>query len=98
MHALTAPQIRLRLQTLPGWSKRAKTIRRTFKFAGFLKSLDFVNRVGRKAQKANHHPDIDIRFDKVTLKLSTHDAGGITGRDFALARECDAVFAGFFKT
>ena len=58
--------------------------------------MDFVNRIARKAQKANHHPDIDIRFDKVTLKLSTHDEGGITEKDFSLARQCDGVLARYF--
>ena len=54
-----------------------------------------MNRVARKAQKANHHPDIDIRFNKVTLKLTTHDEGGITKKDFSLARQCDEVFSKF---
>jgi 4a-hydroxytetrahydrobiopterin dehydratase len=52
---------------------------------GFLKSIDFVNRIARKAQKINHHPDIDIRFDKMTL--TTHDEGGITEKDFSMARQ-----------
>ena len=95
MPALTTKQVRLRLKAVPSWSKRAQTILRTFKFGGFLKSIDFVNRIARKAQKLNHHPDIDIRFDKVTLKLTTHDEGGITGKDFSLARQCDEVFAKF---
>jgi 4a-hydroxytetrahydrobiopterin dehydratase len=73
--------------------KRAQTILRTFKFEGFLKGIDFVYRIARKAQKINHHPDIDIRFDRVTLKLTTHDEGGITEKDFSLARQCDEVFA-----
>jgi 4a-hydroxytetrahydrobiopterin dehydratase len=54
---------------------------------GFLKSIDFVNRIARKAQKINHHPDIDIRFDKMTLTLTTHDEGGITEKDFSMARQ-----------
>jgi 4a-hydroxytetrahydrobiopterin dehydratase len=96
MPALTTKQIRLHLKAVPNWSKRAQTILRTFKFEGFLKSMDFVNRIARKAQKANHHPDIDIRFDKVTLKLTTHDEGGITAKDFSLARQCDEVFSKLF--
>jgi len=96
MPALTAKQVSHRLKTVPKWSKRAQTILRTFKFEGFLKSIDFVNRIARKAQTSNHHPDIDIRFNKVTLKLATHDAGGITGKDFSLARQCDEVFSKFF--
>jgi len=84
------------LKTVPDWSKRAQTILRTFKFEGFLKSMDFVNRIARKAQKINHHPDIDIRFNKVTLTLSTHDEGGITEKDFSLAGQCDEIFSRFF--
>ena len=96
MPALTTKQIRLRLKAVPNWSKRAQTILRTFKFEGFLKSMDFVNRIARKAQKANHHPDIEIRFNKVTLKLTTHDEGGITAKDFSLARQCEEVFSKYF--
>jgi len=92
MPALTTKQVSLHLRAVPGWSKRAQTILRTFEFEGFLKGIDFVNRIARKAQKLNHHPDIDIRFDKVTLKLTTHDEGGITEKDFSLARQCDEVF------
>jgi 4a-hydroxytetrahydrobiopterin dehydratase len=93
MPALTTKQVSLHLQSVPKWSKRAQTIFRTFEFEGFLKSIDFVNRIARKAQKANHHPDIAIRFNKVTLTLTTHDEGGITEKDFSLARQCDEVFA-----
>ena len=93
MPALTTEQASLRLSAVPNWSKRAHTIFRTFKFAGFLESIAFVNRIARRAQKSNHHPDIDIRFDKVTLTLTTHDEGGITEKDFSLARQCDEVFS-----
>jgi 4a-hydroxytetrahydrobiopterin dehydratase len=93
MPALTAKQVSLQLKAVPCWSKRAQAILRTYKFEGFLKAIDFVNRIARKAQKINHHPDIDIRFDKVTLKLTTHDEGGITAKDFSLAGQCDEAFA-----
>jgi len=96
MPALTTEQINHHLKAVPNWSKRARTILRTFKFEGFLKSMDFVNRIARKAQKLNHHPDIDIRFDKVTLKLTTHDQGGLTKKDFNLARQCDEVLSTVF--
>jgi 4a-hydroxytetrahydrobiopterin dehydratase len=95
MPALHTKQIKLHLQAVPNWSKRAQTISRTFKFEGFLKGIDFVNQVARKAQKMNHHPDIDIRFDKVKLTLTTHDEGGITEKDFTLAKQCDGVFSKF---
>jgi len=95
MTALTTKETRLRLKAVPDWSKRAKTVFRTFKFEDFLHSLDFVNRVAKKAQKLNHHPDMDIRYDKVKLTLTTHDAGGLTDNDFILAEQCDEVFAKF---
>jgi 4a-hydroxytetrahydrobiopterin dehydratase len=95
MPALHSKEIKLHLQAVPHWSKRAQTILRTFKFEGFLKGIDFVNRIAAKAQKMNHHPDIDVRYDKVTLTLSTHDEGGITEKDFSLAKQCDEVFFKF---
>jgi 4a-hydroxytetrahydrobiopterin dehydratase len=96
MPALHNKQIKLSLQAVPKWSKHAQTIGRTFKFEGFLKGIDFVDRIAAKAQKMNHHPDIDIRFDQVTLTLTTHDDGGITEKDFSVARQCDEVFLSFF--
>jgi 4a-hydroxytetrahydrobiopterin dehydratase len=95
MPALHSKEIKIHLQAVPKWSKRAQTILRTFKFEDFLKGIDFVNRIAAKAQKMNHHPDIDIRFDQVTLTLTTHDEGGITEKDFSLARQCDEVFSKF---
>ena len=98
MPALTTKQVSLHLKAVPNWSKRAQTISRTFKFEGFLNSIAFVNRIAKRAQKLNHHPDIDIRYDKVTLTLTTHDEGGITEKDFTLAQQCDGVFARFFRS
>lgn len=95
MPALNNKQIKLHLRAVPSWSKSGQAILRTFKFEGFLKSIDFVNRIAKKAQKMNHHPDMDIRFDKVTLTLTTHDEGGITEKDFSLAAQCDEVFSNF---
>jgi 4a-hydroxytetrahydrobiopterin dehydratase len=93
MPVLTTKEIALHLKTVPNWSKRAKTIHRIFEFEGFLDSIAFVNRIAKRAQKLNHHPDIDIRFNKVTLQLTTHDAGGLTEKDFVLARQSDEDFA-----
>ena len=95
MQALTAKQVGLHLKAVPKWSKRARTILRTFTFEGFLNSIAFVNRIARRAQRINHHPDIDIRFNQVTLKLTTHDAGGLTEKDFSLARKSDEDFSKF---
>jgi 4a-hydroxytetrahydrobiopterin dehydratase len=96
MSALSLKQINLHLKAFPNWIKHAETIQRTFKFGGFLESIAFVNQIGGRAQRINHHPDIDIRFDKVTLTLSTHDEGGVTEKDFVLARQCDGVLAKSF--
>jgi 4a-hydroxytetrahydrobiopterin dehydratase len=85
MALLTETEIAERLARLPGWERRGPQIRRTWAFADFRGSMAFVNTVADLAEAADHHPDIDIRYSKVTLVLSTHDAGGLTGRDFALA-------------
>src|ERR1039457_1597755 len=98
MPVLTAKQISLHLKTVPAWTKRAQTIGRTYKFDGFLMSIAFVHRIAKRAQKMNHHPDIDIRFDQVTVTLTTHDEGGITEKDFPLARQCDEVFSKFLES
>jgi 4a-hydroxytetrahydrobiopterin dehydratase len=85
MALLTETEIQQRLKRLPGWERRGQEIRRTWAFADFKAAMAFVNRVAGLADAADHHPDIDIRYSKVTLVLSTHDAGGLTARDFALA-------------
>jgi 4a-hydroxytetrahydrobiopterin dehydratase len=85
MALLSENQIRERLARLPGWERRGDEIRRTWTFADFAASMAFVNKVAALAQAADHHPDIDIRYSKVTLILSTHDAGGLTAKDFDLA-------------
>ncbi|MGB7768249.1 MAG: 4a-hydroxytetrahydrobiopterin dehydratase [Verrucomicrobiia bacterium] len=98
MPALNAKQVKLRLKAVPDWSKRAQIICRTFKLEGFLMSIAFVRRIAKQAQKINHHPDIDVRFDRVKLTLTTHDEGGITEKDFSVARQCDVVFSRFLKS
>jgi 4a-hydroxytetrahydrobiopterin dehydratase len=98
MPALTREQVSLKLKAVPEWSAKAQTIWRTFKFEGFLMSIAFVHRIAKRAQKMNHHPDIDIRYDKVTLTLTTHDAGGLTENDFTLAEQCDEVFSKFSES
>jgi 4a-hydroxytetrahydrobiopterin dehydratase len=73
------------LQRLPGWERRGNEIVRTFKRKDFRGAMAFVNEVAEAAEAAGHHPDIDIRWNKVTLALSTHAEGGLTQHDFALA-------------
>jgi 4a-hydroxytetrahydrobiopterin dehydratase len=74
------------LRRTPGWERAGAVIRRTYRFRDFPEALAFVNRVGGLAEAAGHHPDIDIRYNAVTLALTTHDAGGLTMKDFDLAR------------
>jgi 4a-hydroxytetrahydrobiopterin dehydratase len=77
------------LGSAAGWTRAADAITRTYRFRDFREALAFVNRVGELAERAGHHPDIDIRYNAVSLTLSTHDAGGLTAKDFALARAID---------
>jgi 4a-hydroxytetrahydrobiopterin dehydratase len=90
MDPLSDSEIAERLPHLPGWEHHGRSIRRTFSFSGFAGSMAFVNRVAQLAEAMDHHPDIDVRYAEVTLTLSTHDAGGLTERDFALAEAIEA--------
>jgi 4a-hydroxytetrahydrobiopterin dehydratase len=83
--------IQRELGNLTGWSRRGDAITRTFQFRNFLTGIDFVSAVAKAAEAADHHPDIDIRYTKVTCTLSTHSAGGITQKDLNLAKEIDRV-------
>ena len=89
MPPLSAVEISSRLVTVPDWQIEAGELVRTFIFKDFRASLAFVNRVGELAESAGHHPDIDIRYNKVRLALVTHDAGGITTKDLDLAVDAD---------
>jgi 4a-hydroxytetrahydrobiopterin dehydratase len=91
MTKLTVAQIKSALETAPEWRKQGATITRTFVFKDFPAAIEFVNAVAKLAEKAWHHPDIDIRWNKVTLTLTTHDAGGLTEKDFALAKKFDRL-------
>ncbi len=82
---LTETQISEKIKTLPGWTTDGKEITRTFQFSDFIAAIDFVNKLVEPAEAAGHHPDIAISYNKVTISLTTHDAGGITDKDFALA-------------
>lgn len=85
MSPLSSAEIANRLSGLAGWQVESGELTRTFVFKDFVASLAFVNKVGDLAEKAGHHPDIDIRYNKVRLALVTHDAGGLTAKDFDLA-------------
>jgi 4a-hydroxytetrahydrobiopterin dehydratase len=87
-------EIQRDLGTLDGWSRRGDALVKTFAFPTFMAAIAFVNRAAAAAEAMDHHPDLDIRYDKVTATLSTHSAGGITEHDFALARALETANSG----
>lgn len=89
MPHLSDSEIKSRLVTVPDWQIESGELVRNFLFKDFRASLAFVNKVGDLAEHAGHHPDIDVRYNKVRLALVTHDAGGITQKDFDLAAGAD---------
>jgi 4a-hydroxytetrahydrobiopterin dehydratase len=91
MSKLSPEEATSRLATLPDWQIENGELTRTFSFESFLAALAFVNRVGERAEQAGHHPDIDIRYNRVRLSLVTHDAGGLTAKDFELAAVADRL-------
>lgn len=93
MARLTSSEIKVALRTVPKWRRKGSVISRTYTFKEFVAAMKFVNRTARLAEETWHHPDIDIRWNRVTLVLTTHDEGGLTEKDFALAKNFDR-FAG----
>jgi 4a-hydroxytetrahydrobiopterin dehydratase len=85
MDTLNPEQIKAALADLREWGFDGESLTRTFRFADFVHSVGFVEHLAEVAEERQHHPDIDIRYNKVTLRLSTHDAGGVTQRDVELA-------------
>lgn len=94
MQPFTSEQIQQHLAALKGWKIEDDQLTKTFKFENFVIALNFVNRVGELAERAGHHPDIDIRYNKVRLNLSTHDASGLTIKDFDLAMQTEMLGMG----
>jgi 4a-hydroxytetrahydrobiopterin dehydratase len=89
---LTPEALQTALTTLPNWHLEAGQITRTLTFPTFLQAIDFVNAAAALAESANHHPDLDIRYNRVRVALSTHDAGGITHNDITMAKDLDKLF------
>ena len=79
------------LRKLPEWEQEGESITRTIEFEEFTEAVDFVNDLAEIAEEAHHHPDIDIRYAKVMLRLTTHDVGGITDADIELAQRVDRL-------
>jgi len=88
---LKASEIKEWLKKVPEWEQEKKTIERTFEFDDFFQSIDFVDSVAEIAEEQEHHPDIDIRYNKVRLVLSTHSEGGLTDLDFETAEKIDTL-------
>lgn len=91
MALLDEEQIRAGLDGLHGWIREGDVIRKTFTLDSFTEAIEFVNRIAERAEAADHHPDIDIRYDRVACALSTHSEGGLTARDFDMAAAIDEV-------
>ena len=92
MAELLRPEaVQVLLKEVSGWRLSDNSIERTLTFEGFPAAIEFVVRLARDAEEMNHHPDIDIRWNKVKLVLSTHSAGGLTDLDFLLARKIDKL-------
>lgn len=89
MEKLSESEIKAGIEASPEWSEVGGEIQRTYLFDDFAASMGFVKKIADYAERVQHHPDILIRYNKVTLTVSTHDAGGITKKDFGLAKAAD---------
>ena len=83
--------IQRELGSLPGWARRGQTLTKSYTLPSFPAAIEMVRRVADAAEAADHHPDIDIRANKLVFTLSSHDAGGVTQKDIALAREIERL-------
>lgn len=91
MQSLEQSTVDSLLPTVPEWKIEAGELTRTFTLADFKAALALVNKVGEKAEQAGHHPDIDIRYNRVRFSLTTHDAGGLTQNDFDMATQINKL-------
>ena len=94
MAVLLEKEIQQCLSELPGWKYGNNSIEKLFEFKDFAAAMKFVNRVAEAAEQANHHPDIDIRYSKVRMSLTSHDSGGVTARDLRMAKQIAEIAAG----
>lgn len=92
MPVLSEQEVQKALQALPSWNKGGSVIKRQFEFLDFKQTMAFVNQVAEAAERANHHPDISISYNKVSMALTSHDSGGVTHRDIRLAGEISRIF------
>jgi 4a-hydroxytetrahydrobiopterin dehydratase len=89
---LNSQDIKAWLKKLPEWELEKKHIERTFEFDDFTQAIDFVNSIAEIAEEEDHHPDMDIRYNKVRVELSTHAEGGLTDLDFEIAEKVENLF------
>jgi 4a-hydroxytetrahydrobiopterin dehydratase len=91
MEVLDDAAVQSALRELPGWTRDGDEIVKTFEFDTFPSAIAFVDRVAEAAEAANHHPDVDIRYSKITCRLTSHDSGGLTEKDTSLAKRLDQL-------
>jgi 4a-hydroxytetrahydrobiopterin dehydratase len=91
MALLSQPEIESRLAELPGWSQSGAAIEKRFSRGDFVGSVEFVSKLVEPAEGMNHHPDLAVSWDTVTVTISTHSEGGLTAADFELAAKIDAL-------
>jgi 4a-hydroxytetrahydrobiopterin dehydratase len=91
MPVLSDAEVESALGALPGWSRSGPEIEKTYECASFPNAVAFVVRIGFLAEAADHHPDLDIRWRRVRVALTTHDSGGLTENDTALAKQIEEV-------
>jgi 4a-hydroxytetrahydrobiopterin dehydratase len=92
MAKLSVDQINDQLKTLPGWEYRDNAIRKLYRFKQFMDGIRFIVRVAEIAEAADHHPDIHVNYTRVTFICTTHSDGGVTEKDFKLAKEIEREF------
>jgi 4a-hydroxytetrahydrobiopterin dehydratase len=93
MTRLSDSEIQSKLAELPGWQLQNGALQRNFQFKDFVEAMAYVNKLAALAEEAGHHPDIDVRYNRVVLGLVTHDAGGITENDTAMAAQINKLSA-----
>ena len=91
MAALSKVEIQKKLKEMQNWSHAGKAIQKKFTFKSFMPAIGFVNKIAEAAERAGHHPDITINYSVVAISLSTHSEGGVTERDFELAKQIDQI-------
>lgn len=92
MEKLSAEEIARKTAELPRWRYEQNALSRSLRFREFMRAIDFINRVAQLAEALDHHPDLHLSYTRLTLACSTHSAGGVTDKDFELAREIDRLF------